>query len=190
MKLIFNFLCLSLLPVLLSAQALPVGEIIPDAPAGLTNQTLMIPRFDLLDPEDGDFTNRRELLIRINQAAKESNTILLKVVSKAYDPAFKLVSLRDVDSLHRKEGYRYFLDMVLMPKQMTEPEPKAMVPAFVRYRTGNKMYNNRDLQFHYYFYVRDLETDAAYITSEFGGDDDPYTGIRNTLKQLQRDLAE
>ncbi|RMG65925.1 MAG: hypothetical protein D6722_15575, partial [Bacteroidetes bacterium] len=57
----------------------PVHHIIMNAPEGLDTATLLVPRFDLLDPEAGAVGGRRDLIIRINKEAKRSNSTLVSV---------------------------------------------------------------------------------------------------------------
>jgi hypothetical protein len=79
------------------------------------------------------------------------------------------------------------MDLVWMPKQMKEPKREAMIPAFERFESANSMFSNRNAQFHYYFYIRDLETNDVYITSRFQGNADAYAGMKKFLMQVSKD---
>ncbi|MDX2247698.1 MAG: hypothetical protein SF052_13015 [Bacteroidia bacterium] len=179
-----------LFPSLLTAQPdsiRTVNDIFSDSPKELKEKVLLIPRFDLMDPEEGVTGNRRTFIIEANKAAKRANSSLKETIDKSYSFEYKLVSLSEVESL-KEEGYRYYMDMVLMPKQMETPKKEAMRPSFVRHSTANKMYQNNNLQFHYYFYVRDLETDDAYISSRLKGNADVYIGMKKFLSQVVSDI--
>lgn len=171
------------------AAQIPVNKIIPDTPSDLLQDTLLIPRFDFMDIEDGAVGRRRKFIVDMNRRAKESNTTLDKTIRKAYKFEYKLISLSEI-GYYKKKGYKYFLDMVVMPKQMKQPKPEALVPAYDKYRTANKMYNNRNTMWHHYFYIRDIQENDAYITKRFKGGAEVYRGIASTLKQFQKDLKE
>ncbi|RMG69425.1 MAG: hypothetical protein D6722_10380 [Bacteroidetes bacterium] len=109
------------------------------------------------------------------------------MLEKAYPYPYKLVSLSQVEAM-KAAGYRYYLDMVLMPKQMDQPKREAMVPSYEKYETANKMYKNRYTQFHYYFYIRDLETDDAYMGTRLRGHFETYPAIQRFCKQVSKDF--
>ncbi|MEZ4852358.1 MAG: hypothetical protein R3B93_27890 [Bacteroidia bacterium] len=167
----------------------PVSEVLQTVPNDIEKENLLIPRFDLLDAEDGAVGTRRDFIVRVNKAAKRSNTTLNEIVSKAYPYPYKMVSLSEVESL-KAEGYTYFLDMVLMPKQMKTHKVEAMVPAYEKYQSANRMYNNRNTQFHYYFYIRNLQTDEAFISTRFKGSSEAYPGIKYFLKQIVKERKD
>jgi hypothetical protein len=79
--------------------------------------------------------------------------------------------------------------MALMPKQMKYPKKEAMVPTYEKYKSVNSMFNNRYSQFVYYFYIRLLETNDAYITTKFRGNIEAYQRAK-FLKQVSSDLVE
>ncbi|MEZ4829928.1 MAG: hypothetical protein R3C61_27140 [Bacteroidia bacterium] len=164
-----------------------VNKIFTQSPEALKENVLLIPRFDLMDPEEGETGSRRTFIIEANKAAKRANSSLKETIDKSYRLEYKMVSLSDVESF-ANEGYRYYLDMVLMPKQMTEAKKEAMRPSFVKYSTANKMYKNNNLQFHYYFYIRDLSTDDAYVSSRLKGNADVYIGMKKFLSQVMADV--
>ncbi len=166
-----------------------VRNIIESVPMELKGETLMIPRFDLLDPEKAVMGEERKFMIAVNRQAKQGNTTMNKVVLKNYDHTYGLVTLQSIDSLQEK-GYRYFVDMVLMPKQMKYPKKEAMIPMYRKHKSLNSAFTNRYSQFVYYFYIRDLRTNDAYISSKFKGHPEAYKGIGNFLKRVNADLAE
>lgn len=175
-------------PSLPPQTALPVGEIIEGVPDDLTSATLLIPRYDFVrldELPDGAPPNAAK---RINAEAKKGNTTINEMALKGYQHGYKLVSMSDLDTL-KTMGYRYYMDMVLMPKQMKYPKPEAMVPSWEKYGTANRMYRNRYSQFQYYFYIRDLETNNAYITTKFRGTAEVYTGMLKFFKQVSKDVA-
>ena len=170
------------------SQQIPVNRIIPDTPEDLDKNVLLIPRFDFMDAEDGAVGQRRKFIVSMNRRAKEANTTLNKTIMKAYPYEYKLISLSEIN-YYKAEGYKYFLDMALMPKQMKQPKPEALVPAYDKWRTANKMYNNRNSMWHHYFYIRDIQENDAYITQKFKGSGEVYKGIGSTLRQFKKDLA-
>lgn len=170
------------------AQA-PINEVFYDVPDDLKEHKLMIPRYDLFDPEDVMDGARRRMVIQMNRQAKVANTTLNDVVQKAYPYPYQLASLGDVEAMKEK-GYRYFMDMVLMPKQMDIAKREAMVPAYKKYMTANKMYTNKYTQFQYYFYIRDLETNNAYMTTNMKGQAEVYRGIKAFLKIVKKDIEQ
>ncbi|MEL6252700.1 MAG: hypothetical protein AAFR87_11865 [Bacteroidota bacterium] len=192
MKLIYillaSFFCLQAPSTETSVQQTPVNRIIPNTPEDLDKNVLLIPRFDFMDAEDGAVGQRRKFIVSMNRRAKEANTTLNKTIMKAYPYEYKLISLSEIN-YYRAEGYKYFLDMALMPKQMKQPKPEALVPAYDKWRTANKMYNNRNSMWHHYFYIRDIQENDAYITQKFKGSGEVYKGIGSTLRQCKKDLA-
>ena len=170
------------------SQQIPVNRIIPDTPEDLDKNILLVPRFDFMDAEDGAVGQRRKFIVSMNRRAKEANTTLNKTILKAYPFEYKLISLSEIN-YYKANGYKYFLDMALMPKQMKQPKPEALVPAYEKWRTANKMYNNRNSMWHHYFYIRDIQENDAYITQKFKGSGEVYKGIGATLRQFKKDLA-
>ncbi len=168
---------------------LPINETFEDVPENLATEVLLIPRYDIMDLKNLPDGLSPAVASKFNREAERANSYIRAIAQKHYPTKFVLVSLSDIDSL-REEGYRYFMDMVLMPKQLRAPEPKAMIPSYDKYGATHKMFNNRYTQFHYYFYIRDLESDDAYLTSKFRGERDVYQGIKRFLKQLEKDMVE
>ncbi|MEM7655725.1 MAG: hypothetical protein AAF399_06310 [Bacteroidota bacterium] len=164
-----------------------VRKILFNAPEDLPQDTLLIARFDMLDPEDGARGPKRDYIVQVNRAAKKGNTTLNEQVLKAYPFPYKLISLSEVE-WYREQGYRYFMDMSLMPKQLRQPKPEALVPCWFKFESANKMYNNRNAMWHYYFYIRDLQSGDAYMTSNMRGQGEVYVGIRKFLNQVRRDV--
>lgn len=167
-------------------ERITVNTIITDAPGDLAKDTLLVPRFDLMMPEVGATGERRKFIASVNSYARKSNSYLKEILDKNYPYPYRLVGLSEVDSL-KDAGKRYFLDLVLMPKQMERVKKEAMVSAYRKYRTANKMYNNRDPQFHYYFYIRNLQTDDAYVNSRLRGNLEVYPAVKATLLQAVKD---
>ncbi|MEL6670647.1 MAG: hypothetical protein AAFR61_00500 [Bacteroidota bacterium] len=166
----------------------PVNNIIKGVPKDLSQQTLLIPRFEFLDVENAAPGERRDFIVRYNKAAKKSNTSLNEAVMKNYPFEYKLINLQHVQAL-KEEGYRYYMDMVLMPKQMDEVKVEAMIPTYEKYESASRMYRNKNTMWHYYFYIRDLETNDAYITSKLGGNWDVYRGIGKFMRQVKKDAV-
>lgn len=158
-----------------------------EAPKDLLKQVLLIPAFDELTAHIGDSPQRRAYVERVNKAAVEANATLRQVVEKNYPYRYKLISLSEVAQF-RADKYRYFLDLVIMPKQMDYLKAEALVPSYEKYQTANKMYRNNNLQFHYYFYVRDLQKDDIYASSKLKGNAEVYKGIGKFLTHLLKDL--
>ena len=165
-----------------------VNRVITGVPDDLDRQTLLVARYDLADMEEVMPPKRREYLLSVNKAAKIGNTTINDIFKAQYPFEYKLVGLQQVQ-VYKAEGYRYFMDLVWMPKQMKEPKKEAMKPAYERFESANRMFSNRNAQFHYYFYIRDLETGDAYITSRFQGNADAYNGMKKFVAQIRKDKA-
>ncbi|MEO0895539.1 MAG: hypothetical protein AAFY71_03895 [Bacteroidota bacterium] len=176
--------------LLLSAhsQKLTVNKVIQGVPEDLSTATLIVPRYDFMDIENLPDGAPPSLAVRFNKEAKKANTTIAGVADKNYALKYKLASVSEVEAM-KEEGYKYYMDMVLMPKGMKEPEKRAMVPSYDKYGAAHKMFNNRYTQFHYYFYIRDLETNDAYITSKMKGNWDVYNCMRLFFKQVSRDAT-
>ena len=180
-----------LLPILLlfqlpfSAKAQTVEKIIEGVPADLTSENLLVPRFDVYDVDDAPDGMPIHILPRYNKLARQNNTSIKKTVEASCDLDYTMVSLNDVPQ-QKEGGFKYYLDMVLMPKQMRYPEKRAMIPSWEKYENVNKMFTNPYVQFHYYFYIRNLETDDAYITTRFKGHYDVYSAMKICLKQVNK----
>ena len=168
---------------------LPVNKVIEGVPEDLEESTLLIPRYDLFDMDEA-IGKRRDFVINYNKAAKRNNTTINDMVKKSYPFEYKLVGLKDVEGYQQEETYRYYMDMVLMPKQMTQVKKEAMVPSFIKFNNLNKMLSNRNSQFRYYWYIRDLKTDDAYITTRLQGQKEEYAGMGKFLKIVTKDVKE
>lgn len=167
---------------------LPVNEIFESVPQDLDQSVLLIPRYDFVGIEDLPEGAPFSVAKQINSAAKKGNTTINEMAIKGYKFDYKLVSMSDIDSL-KAQGYTYYLDMVLMPKQMKYPEAKAMVPTWEKYGTTNRMFRNRYTQFQFYFYIRDLRSNDAYITTRFRGTSEVYVGMKKFFQQASKDAA-
>ncbi|MDX1905864.1 MAG: hypothetical protein SF053_02450 [Bacteroidia bacterium] len=164
-----------------------VNNIIQDVPADLRDSVLLVARYDELPEEPGAAPDRQAYIAQVNRNAARGNEVLREVVRGIYPHPVEFVSLADIPA-YKARGYAYFVDMVLMPKQMTVAKKEAMVPAWIKYGTANKMFANRYTQFQFYFYIRDLRTDDAYVTTRLRGHAEAYDGIRKFLGQVLKDL--
>lgn len=166
-----------------------VNEIIPDIPDDLMHHTLLLPKFDEYTAETAPKGMPKAVLQVNNREAKRCNQIMLETAKKRYPFKVKLVSLSEVETL-QTEGYRYFMDMALMPKQMTEFKREVLIPSYQKYPATNSMFTNDYVMVHYYFYIRDLETDDVYATTRLRGNLEVFEGIGKFLKQVSKDLNE
>lgn len=163
-----------------------VNRIIEGVPDDLAQQTLLVARYDMMDLEEVMPPKKRDYLLSVNRSAKIGNSTIDDIFKSKYDHEYKLVGLKQVRA-YKEEGYRYFMDLVWMPKQMKAPKREAMVPAYERFESANRMFSNRNSQFQYYFYIRDLETGDVYITSKFQGNADAYNGMKKFLAAVKKD---
>ncbi len=170
----------------LSWGQLPVSEVHATLPADLSVSHLLVPAFDLLDPELETDPQQQALVHRINARAHEANETLRKVVEKHYPHVFRLVPLDQVPAL-KDSGYRYFLDVALMPKQMKSPKLETLIPAYERYPSASHLFTNRNVMFHYYFYLRDLRSEEAYLTSRFRGYSEVYHSMKRFFQQVEKE---
>ena len=160
-----------------------VNKVFKGVPADLNENVLLVPRYDLIEPNEAMPPAKRKNMLAANRLVKEGNTTINKTLRKSYNYEYKMVSLKHIEE-YKAEGYRYFLDVVIMPKQMTEPKKEAMVSSYRKFRSANRMFTNYDYQFHHYFYIRDLQTDDAYITTKFRGEREVYKGMGKFLKRV------
>lgn len=166
-----------------------VNEIITGVPGDLEAGKLLIPRYDMIDMEEVMHPKKRKWALSVNRSAKTGNTTIKEIFDGKYPFEYKMANLQQVEAL-KAEGYRYFLDLVWMPKQMKTPRREALVPAFEKFDSANRMFSNRNSQIHYYFYIRDLQTGDAYITSNFKGSPDAYIGMKKFLAQVNKELGK
>lgn len=178
--------CFALIGLQLSAQKTTVNKIYEGVPEDLSKQKLLVPRYDFMDMENLPDGAPPNIAVRFNKEAKKGNTTIAELAEKNYAFKYKLTSVSEVEEL-KEQGYKYYMDMVLMPKGMKEPEKRAMVPSYDKYGAAHKMFNNRYTQFHYYFYIRDLETNDAYVTSKMKGNWDVYNCMRLFFRQVSKD---
>ncbi len=158
----------------------PIKDIFKSVPQDLKPSILLVPKYDIVP---SDIPNAS----RINRSVKEGNAEILRIVKKSYSGKYKMVSLKEVGEM-KASGSRYFLDMVVMPKQRKEPKKEAMIATYQKFKTANEMFANYDVQFHYYFYIRDLQTEDAYITKKFHGRFLAYEALEEFLKQANREM--
>ena len=163
-----------------------VNQIWYSLPDDISSERLLIPCFDELDYDENSTAKEIAFAKKVNTQAQSSNKTLDKVIRENYPFSYMLVTLDDVEE-YKAKGYKYYLDMVIMPKQMAEAKKEAMIPSFEKFATANKMYRNRNAQFHYYFYIRDLETHDAYMSGKMKGNPEVYTGMSKFFKQIAKE---
>ena len=91
---------------------------------------------------------------------------------------------------YKADGYKYFLDVAIMPKQLKQPKPEALTPAYERVTSANKMFLNRNIQFHYYFYIRDIQTGDVFLSTDFEGFEFTYKSLEKFMKQVKKDAGK
>lgn len=160
----------------------PVKEIVKGVPNDLKQSELLVPQYDLVP---SNVPNAQS----INRSVKEGNEEIQRILRKHYDGKYKMVSLKEVESMKAK-GYKYLMDLVVMPKQFKEPKKEAMVSVIRKFKTANAMFANYDAQYHYYFYIRDLTTDNAYITQKFHGRFMAYDSMDEFFTQVSKEMAK
>lgn len=168
------------------AQGLPVGKIYFSAPEKMKQDTLWVACFS---PQVPSRAMPPQKLKSFNRLVREHNGTLFEILSKHYRYPFELVPFDSIEHL-QAIGKRYYLDVALMPKQMSKPEPEAMIPGFHKFSSINQMYNNLYAQFHYYFYIRDLQNGEAFVGEKFIGKLEAYQGMTSFLKQIKKELNE
>lgn len=166
-----------------------VSKVIEGVPKDLNVNNLIVPRYDFWEPEDAPAGAPPSIVVRYNREAKKANTTIDGIARKYYPTKYKMADISEVDIL-KEQGYKYFMDMVLMPKGMKEPETRAMIPSYEKFSETYKMFKNRYTQFNYYFYIRNLETNEAYVTTKFRGNFDVYTAMKIFFKAAARDMLE
>lgn len=159
----------------------PVKEIVKGIPDDLKQSELLVPQYDAVP---SNVPNAQT----INRSVKEGNEEIQRILRKHYDGKYKMVSLKEVESMKAK-GYKYLMDVVVMPKQFKEPKKEAMVSVTRKFKTANAMFANYDAQYHYYFYIRDLSTDNAYITQKFHGRFLAYDSMDEFFTQVSKEMG-
>lgn len=173
----------------------PFRKMLWETPADLDNQTLLVAMYEnkILDEGEQSLykTDRqfRAQVERFNGLVKEQNQNISKELEKSYKGKYMLVKLKEVDSLSKK-GYKYFLDLIVMPKQFNEPEQKALIASYKVHETGSTMFNNYDAQFNYYFYLRDIQTNDVYLSKQFKGNFFLYDAMSDFLKRVRKELKK
>lgn len=169
-------------------------KILKETPADLASQTLIVPMFEdrILDEGEQSLykTDKgfRAQVQRFNELVKEQNKFITTEINKSYKGGkYMQAKLRDVDSLAKK-GYKYYLDLIIMPKQFHEPEKQALAPSYRLHQTANTMFNNYNEQFHYYFYIRDIQTHDIYLSKEFKGNVFMYDAMSDFLKRVKKEM--
>lgn len=166
-----------------------VNNIIQDVPDELIQQTLLLPRFVEYTVETAPEGMPESYLALNNREAKRCNETTLELAGRSYPFKVKLIDFSEIES-YKEQGYRYFLDMVLMPKQMLEAKKEVMIPSYVKYKSPQHMFTNTYVQFHYYFYIRDLETQDAYVGTKLKGNEEAFVSMNKFFKQLTKDLVQ
>ena len=161
-----------------------VRQIYYDMPPGLAKDTLLVPAYDVFD-EGKLYGQALKKLRRFNRSAEEGNETLTKLLLKHYGMPFRLVPLSEV-ATYQQAGYTYFLDVVAMPRQWPKGEAGAMYASFRRYKTANNMYRINNFQFHYYFYIRELQTEDAFFATKPRGHRDVYTAMTLLFKHASK----
>ncbi|MEL7340393.1 MAG: hypothetical protein AAGM67_07910 [Bacteroidota bacterium] len=174
---------------LLATDTPTVNEIYQQTPEALISETLLLPRFKEYTRETAPEGMPDSYLALNNREAKRCNKDLLDMAKRNYPFKVKLVDFAEIEE-YKAQGYRYYLDMVLMPKQMEEAKKEVMVPSYVKYAAPQNMFTNVYVQFHYYYYIRDLETNDAYMSTRLKGYEEAFVGISKFFKQMTKDLKE
>lgn len=171
----------------------PIAEIFRTVPADLGKENkLLVAIFEdrELSPmeqralaRDKQFAKQVEELKRM---VAERNEELVKILKK-YNTPYQLVKMHDIDSL-KTAGYKYYLDMSVMPKQFKDPKKEAMFASYTRFDNANEMYANYNVQFHYYFYIRNIQNDDVYLTSEFKGYEQGFVSLEKFLDKVKKEM--
>ncbi len=161
-------------------------EVVPRSPEELANYTLLIPRFDLFDPEDEEMKDKsREYLLHHNQEARRFNSALIDAAAKSYSYRYELVRMADV-SKKVQEGGRYLLEVVNIKKGGTIiPDDILSTPANERYSIAEKMYRVPQKGEWHLFMIRDLKTGDLYLPSGWKGSPELIVGLSKFLKAAQ-----
>jgi hypothetical protein len=186
---------LGLFQATFAQESKPFRTILWETPADLSTQTLLVPMYENRVLDEGEQSLYKEdkqfraQVLRFNELVKEQNQNISTELEKSYKGKYKLVKLSEVDSLSKK-GYKYYLDLIIMPKQFHEPEQKALVASYRAHETGSTMFNNYDAQFNYYFYIRNIQTDDVYLSKEFKGNFFLYDAMSDFLKRVRKELKK
>lgn len=167
-----------------------VKEVHIGMPKDLFDAPLLLPQYEYIEEEP--FANDPAQLKNIqsmNSRMTSENKALRSYYTNYKGPS-KIVLFEDYETFY-KEGHKYVLDFFWMPKQMEAPEQRAMVPFFVRAANLNQALVELRPQFNIYFYIRNLQTEEAYILKEFKGYKpfEFYKGIEEFTKLISQDVA-
>ncbi len=122
----------------------------------------------------------------LKRLVAERNAELVRILKK-YNTPYQLVKMHDIDSL-KAAGHKYYLDMSVMPKQFKEPKKEAMFPSYNRFDNANEMYANYNVQFHYYFYIRNIQNDDVYLTQNFKGYEQGFVSLEKFLGKVKAEM--
>lgn len=186
---------LALLPLIilsfvfgLSGQQPGVTSVSWEFPEALRTDTLIIPMYEVFSTR-GLSGKKLKQAQRVNSLSKEHNETMIKLLDKYYPYPWKLVPLAYVRD-YTTDGHYYYLDYVPMPRHWRVPNPDAMVSMHLRYKRTLEIYRIHDYQFWYYFYIRDLSTDEAYMSNPPHGHADVYKGMTWLWKHIAKELGE
>jgi hypothetical protein len=155
-------------------------------PEALKTDTLIVPKYETFTTR-GLSGKKLKQAQRVNALSEEHNDMLRKLLKKHYRYPWKLVPLAEVKN-YTSGGHYYYLDYVPMPRHWRVPNPEAMVSMHLRYERTLEIYRIHNYQFWYYFYIRDLSTDAAHMTNPPHGHADVYTGMAWLWKKIAKEL--
>lgn len=176
---------------LLHAQPV-VKKLIKATPPLSTTQKLLVPKFEspVLSSRDSmrltQDKNFAKQIEHITEMAKQKNKEVEQMLKSAKIP-YEMVRMQDIPSI-KSNAKRYYLDMVVMPKQFNEPKREALIPTYAQFNSASEMYANYNVQFHYYFYIRDLQTDDCYLTQKFKGYEQGFVSLSKFLNVVKSEM--
>ena len=181
------YLCLLMVMHGLMAQDPGVSSVSWEFPEALKTDTLIVPKFETFATK-GLKGKELKHVQKVNALSLEHNETLRDLLDKHYPFPWKLVPLADVKH-YTQNGHYYYLDYVPMPRHWRRPNPEAMVSMHLRYERTVEIYRIHNYQFWYYFYIRDLTTDAAFMSNPPHGSADVYKGMTWLWKRIAKELG-
>lgn len=163
-----------------------VSDVLFEFPESLKTDTLLVPAYETFATR-GLTGKTLKQTQKVNALSKEHNDTQEKLLRKFYPFPWKLVPLAEVAS-YRDKGHYFYLDYVPMPRHWRRPNTEAMVAMYKRYDRTIEIYRITNYQFWYYFYIRDLTTDVAYMTNPPHGNADVYAGMTWLWKKIAKAL--
>lgn len=171
--------------------AITVKKVHVGMPKDLFSQPLLFPMYEYID--ESQFSNPTQLKqIESMNSRMTSENKALRGYYTNYKGPYEVILFEDYEKYYQK-GHKYVLDFVWMPKQMEEYEEKAMEPFFTRAGNLNEALVENRPQFWTYFYIRDLQTDEAYILRDEVKGYKPfefYKGIEEFLKKVSQEVEK